>query len=122
MSEAASRFFHRRKPVIAASVAIAEHLEAMEAEYADELAMLADFDYDFSGDLIPVEFLDEGNPLFNRWFEKSRRSTNALFLDMCYDEQAERERQEDEYDRRCEDARADRYERDAEFYRAGERY
>ena len=112
MSEAASRFFHRRKPVIAASVAIAEHLEAMEAEHAD----------DFSGDLIPVEFLDEGNPLFNRWFEKSRRSTNALFLDMCYDEQAERERQEDEYDRRCEDARADRYERDAEFYRAGERY
>jgi|CXWL01.1.fsa_nt_gi hypothetical protein len=110
MSKVANRF-RRKKPVITASVAIAEHFQAMEAERADTMAMLADLDDDFSGRFVTPYFFAEDDPRFKRWYENSRRSTNALFLDMIYDEEAERqEREEDEYDRRCEDAHADRYE------------
>jgi hypothetical protein len=108
MSETANRFC--RKPEIPAQVVIAEYFEAMDAERADEMALLADLDYDFSGRFVTPYFFAEDDPRFDRWM-KNRRSTNALFLDMCYEEEVERERKEDEYDRACEDADADRYER-----------
>lgn len=95
MSETAARFC-KRKPVISAQVEIAEHFEAMTLEHADLMAMLADADLDFSGRFVTPYFFAEDDPTFEQWFENSRRSTNALFLDMAYDEQAERDRIEDE--------------------------
>lgn len=112
MSETAERFTGK-KPGISASVEISEHFEAMDAERADFMAMLADLEH--------YSFMDEAyeNSLLSDFYddldlglnESFQPSANTLFLDMCYDEEAERERQENEaYDRRCEDAYADRYE------------
>ncbi len=94
MSETAARFC-TRKPVISAEVEIAEHFEAMALEHADFMAILADAELDFSGRFVTPYFFAEHDPRFERWCE-DRRSTNTLFLDMAYDEQAERDRIEDE--------------------------
>lgn len=112
MSETADRF-RRKKPVISAEVVIAEHFEAMDAEHADLMAMLAELNEDSGERFVTPYFFVEDDPQFKEWWYQHQHSrhysNNALFLDMIYDEEAERECEEDAYDRRCEDAHADRY-------------
>lgn len=116
MSETAARFC-KKKPTISAQVEIAEHFQAMEAEHADVMAMLADIDLDYSGRFQTEYFFAEDDPRFERWVENNRSLRPLITVETLYTEDDDyRLEQEDEYDRRCEDAAADRYEFGYERY------
>lgn len=95
MSKTAQRFT-KRKPVLPERIVLAEHFAAMDAEQADFMAMLASHDYgSFLDDSYERLFFDgfEDEPDLDRNYQPS---ANRLFLDMCYDEEAERERRLDD--------------------------
>lgn len=84
MSETAQRY-STKKPTVSARVEIGEHFEAVAQERAEFLAFVAEQEY--------FDYIDEAYEA--SFFERLETpSTNTLFLDMCYDMECEREREE----------------------------